>query len=45
MEKIKVEYTKPFGPGILKGNLPDKILKGLLNISQDVIDKKNNKME
>jgi|TARA_B100000287_G_scaffold149015_1_gene140723 hypothetical protein len=40
MEKIKVEYTKPFGPGILKGNLPDKILKGLLNISQDVIDKK-----
>ena len=39
-EKIKVDYLKPFGAGLLHGQLPEDILDGFLKLSKEVIKKK-----
>tara|TARA_Y100000592_G_scaffold66458_1_gene103299 strand:+ start:45 stop:788 length:744 start_codon:yes stop_codon:yes gene_type:complete len=43
MNKIKLEYFKPFGPGILKGKMPEKVLESFIKLSDEVIDKKRKK--
>tara|TARA_Y100000592_G_C5402788_1_gene284003 strand:+ start:45 stop:785 length:741 start_codon:yes stop_codon:yes gene_type:complete len=40
MDKLKLEYIKPFGPGILQGKLPKKIFDNFTKLSDEVIDKK-----
>ena len=43
MDKLKLEYIKPFGPGILQGKLPKKIFDNFTKLSDEVIDKKRRK--
>ena len=39
--KIKVEYLKPFGPGILRGTMSKELLDNFTKLSEEVIDKKS----
>ena len=40
MKKIKAEFLKPFGPGILRGQLSNELLDNFTKLSEEVIDKK-----
>mgnify|MGYP003135045452 FL=1 len=37
---VKTSYFKPFGPGILKGELPKELLKSFKELSDKVLDEK-----
>ena len=47
MEKLKVNYVRPFGPSTLKAQIPDEIIKNLNNYVDNSIndEEKINKID